>query len=87
MGIARSILQFFIPPERTLLYTTFDQREYYVIKNRLSTAGIRHRSRINGGMRAGSSRKYYGGSLSSRHELFVSREDEYRALQAIQKQR
>ncbi|MDF9840456.1 MULTISPECIES: hypothetical protein [unclassified Paenibacillus] len=85
MGFARSILHFFIPPERTLLYTTFDQREYFVIKNRLSVAGIRHRSKINGGMRVISSRNHYGGNMSSRHELFVSKEDEHNALKAIQK--
>ncbi|CAM4504543.1 hypothetical protein [Paenibacillus typhae] len=85
MGFARSILHFFIPPERTLLYTTFDQKEYFVNKNRLSAAGIRHRSKINGGMRVISSRNYYGGNMASRHELFVSKEDELRALKAIQK--
>ncbi|WP_342561954.1 hypothetical protein NST84_20240 [Paenibacillus sp. FSL R7-0345] len=85
MGIARSLLHFFIPPERTLLYTTFDQREYFVIKNRLSAAGIRHRSKINGGMRVISSRNHYGGNLSSRHELFVSKDDEQRAIKAIKK--
>ncbi|AIQ48309.1 hypothetical protein R70723_22125 [Paenibacillus sp. FSL R7-0273] len=85
MNVARSILRFFIPPERTLLYTSFDQREYFAVKNRLSAAGIRHRSKINGGMRAVSSRSQFGGNAASRHELFVCKEDEYRALKAIQK--
>ncbi|QSF43598.1 MULTISPECIES: putative signal transducing protein [Paenibacillus] len=84
MSLAKSILHFFLPQERTLLFTTFDQRQYFLIKNRLSAAGIRHRSKINGGMRVISSRNHYGGNMASRHELFVSKEDEYEALKVIQ---
>lgn len=84
MNLAKSILHFLIPPERTLLLTTFDQAQYYKVKGRLVAAGIRHRSKINGGMRGVSHRNYYGGKMSSRYELFVSKEDEHKALKVIQ---
>ncbi|MEK5238625.1 hypothetical protein NST99_23310 [Paenibacillus sp. FSL L8-0470] len=53
------------------------------MKSRLAAAGIRHRSKINGGMRAATNRANYGGNLPVQHELFVSREDEHRALKEI----
>lgn len=84
MGLVKSILHFFIPAERTLLLTTFDQVQYYRVKDRLIAAGIRHRSKINGGMREITRRAKYGGKMSSRYELFVSKEDEFEALEVIQ---
>ena len=84
MNLANSVLQFFIPPERTLLFTTFDQAQYYRVKGRLIAGGVRHRSKINGGMRGVTHRAQYGGNMASRYELFVSKEDEHKALKVIQ---
>ncbi|MNO26789.1 hypothetical protein D3C76_166480 [compost metagenome] len=83
MGIFKGILHFFIPRERTLVYTTFDQAEYFKIKGRLTAAGIPHRSKINGGMQALGQRAQYGGKASVQYDLYVRREDEYRAAQAM----
>ncbi|WP_342436330.1 hypothetical protein NSS79_23310 [Paenibacillus sp. FSL L8-0436] len=84
MGFLTGILHFFVPRERTLLFTTFDQAQYFRVKSRLTAAGIRHRSKINGGMRAATNRANYGGNLAVQHELFVSKKDEHRALKEIQ---
>lgn len=83
MGVLKSIWHFFIPRERTLVYTTFDQGQYYNVKGRLTAAGVPHRSRINGGMKAATQRAYYGGKATVQHDLYVSKEDEHRALKAI----
>lgn len=80
----RGLLHFFIPRERTLFFSTFDQSQYFRVKSRLATAGIRHRSKINGGMRGATHRGHYGGNQAARHELFVSKEDKHRALMEIQ---
>ncbi|MNN34343.1 hypothetical protein D3C81_1481470 [compost metagenome] len=84
MGLVKSILHFFIPPERTMLLTTYDQVQYYRVKDHLNAAGIRHRSKVGGGMREVSRRAKYGGNMSQRYELFVSKEDESKALKVIQ---
>ncbi|MNI25651.1 hypothetical protein D3C73_793120 [compost metagenome] len=85
MGILNSILHFLIPPERTLLHTAFEQKQYFEMKSRLSAAGIRHRSRIIGGMQEVANRARTGGNTPSRYELYVRKEDEYKALQAIRR--
>ncbi|QQZ60831.1 hypothetical protein JI735_31020 [Paenibacillus sonchi] len=83
MGLLKGILHFFIPRERTLVYTTFDQTQYFKIKGRLSAAGIPHRSKINGGMKALGQRAQYGGKATVQHDLYVRKEDEHRAAQVI----
>ena len=83
MGLLRGIWYFFIPRERTLLYTTFDQGQYFRMKGLLTAAGVPHRSKINGGMKAATHRAYYGGKTAVQHDLYVCKEDEHRALQAI----
>lgn len=85
MGWMRGIWHFFVPRERTLVYTTFDQSQYFRVKSRLAEAGIRHRSRMNGGMKAATQRAGFGGKVNVQHELFVRKEDEHRALGAIHK--
>lgn len=84
MGLLKSIWHLFVPRERTLVYTTFDQGQYFRVKSRLAAAGIPHRSRINGGMRAVTRRANIGGKTAMQHDLFVRMEDEHRALQALQ---
>lgn len=79
----RVMLDFLIPRERTLLYTTFDQSQYFRAKGQLSAAGIPHRSKINGGMKALGQRVQYGGKPNIQHELYVRKEDEHRAMLAI----
>ncbi|MGN7761644.1 hypothetical protein [Paenibacillus sp. 22594] len=83
MGLFKGILHFFIPRERTLVFTTFDQAQYFRAKGRLTAAGIPHRSKINGGMQATVQRAQYGGKASVQHDLYVRKEDEYRAAHAI----
>ncbi len=83
MGFLKGILRFFISGERTLVYTTFDQTQYFKIKGRLKAAGIPHRSKINGGMKALGQRAQYGGKASVQHDLYVRKEDEYRAAKVI----
>lgn len=83
MSLLRSIWHFFVPRERTLVYTTFDQRQYFKVKGLLAAAGVRHRSRINGGMKATTQRANYGGKATVQHDLYVCKEDEHRALKAI----
>ncbi|MCE3202091.1 hypothetical protein [Paenibacillus sonchi] len=83
MGLLKGMLHFFISRERTLVYTTFDQAEYFKIKSRLSAAGIPHRSKINGGMKALGQRAQYGGKATVQHDLYVRKVDEHRAAQAI----
>lgn len=84
MGLFKGIWHFFVSRERTLVYTTFDQGQYFRVKSRLAAAGLPHRSRINGGMRAVTQRANFGGKTAMQHDLFVRREDEHRALQAVQ---
>ncbi|MHA6530740.1 putative signal transducing protein [Paenibacillus sp. BAC0078] len=83
MSFLKAILHFFIPRERTLLYTTFDQAQYFRAKGRLTSQGIPHRSKINGGMQALGQRALYSGKTSVQHDLYVRKEDEHRAAQAI----
>lgn len=83
MGWMRGIWHFFVPRERTLVYTTFDQSQYFRVKSRLAAAGISHRSRINGGMKAATQRGGFGGKVTLHHDVFVRKEDEHRALGAI----
>ncbi|WP_379162017.1 hypothetical protein [Paenibacillus sp. sgz5001063] len=83
MGLFKGILHFFIPSERTLVYTTFDQAQYFRAKGRLSAAGIPHRSKINGGTQAPGQRAFTGGNASVQHDFYVRKEDEHRAAQAI----
>ncbi|MBP2111375.1 hypothetical protein [Paenibacillus silagei] len=84
MGLLRGIWHVFVPRERTLVYTTFDQGQYLRVKSRLAEAGIPHRSRINGGMRETTRRANFGGKATIQHDLFVRKEDEHKALQAVQ---
>ncbi|WNS44372.1 hypothetical protein [Paenibacillus sp. MMS20-IR301] len=84
MKMLRGIWHFFIPRERILVYTTFDQGQYARVKGRLAAAGVPHRSRINGGMKALNQRARYGGKATIQYDLYVSKEDEHRAIQAIQ---
>lgn len=84
MDFLRGLLHVFIPRERTLLLTTFDHSLFIGAKSRLAAAGIRHRSKINGGMRVPLNRAHYGGNPAAQYEIFVGREDEHRALQEIQ---
>lgn len=85
MGLLRGFWHFFVPRERTLVYTTFDQGQYLRVKSRLAAAGIPHRSRINGGMKATTQRASFGGKITLQHDVFVRKEDEHRALGAIHK--
>ncbi|MEK3878716.1 hypothetical protein [Paenibacillus sp. FSL M7-0420] len=85
MGLLRSIWHFFVPRERTLVYTTFDQGQYLQVKSRLAVAGIPHRSRMNGGMKATTQRAKFGGKVNVQYDLFVRKEAEHRALGAIHK--
>ncbi|WP_340024581.1 hypothetical protein MHI24_05565 [Paenibacillus sp. FSL K6-1096] len=85
MSWLKGIWHFFVPQERTLVYTTFDQSQYFRVKSRLAAAGIPHRSRINGGMKAATQRGSFGGKAAVQHDLFVRKEDEHRALGAIHK--
>ncbi|WP_405114964.1 hypothetical protein MHH28_11465 [Paenibacillus sp. FSL K6-1217] len=84
MGLLRHIWHFFVPQERTLVYTTFDQGQYFQVKSRLAAAGIPHRSRINGGMRSATQRANFDGKAAAQHDLYIRKEDEHQALQAIQ---
>ena len=83
MSFLKGVLHFFIPRERTLVYTTFDQADYLKVKSNLIAAAIPHRTRIEGGSRDMTRRTHIGGGLSVQHDLFVSKEDEHRALMAI----
>lgn len=83
MGFLRGVLHFFIPRERTLVYTTFDQADYLKVKNFFLAAAIPHRSKIEGGMRELNRRAHIGGKTSVQYDLFVRKEDEHRALSAI----
>ncbi|MRN53530.1 hypothetical protein [Paenibacillus monticola] len=78
-----NILHFFIPRERTLIYTTFDQAQFFKVKGNLLAAGIRHRSKIEGGTRGTTHRAFTGGKLQQQHCLYVCKEDEHRALPFI----
>jgi hypothetical protein len=82
-SVLKGIWHFFIPRERTLIYTTFDQGQYFRVKSRLSAAGVPHRSKMNGGMSATTQRAAFGGKATVQHELYVHKEDEHKALQAI----
>ncbi|MFC3745744.1 hypothetical protein [Paenibacillus sp. GCM10012306] len=83
MSLLRSILNFFIPRERTLLITTFDQVQYFKAKNSLLAEGIAHRSKIDGGSRGLNQRAAAGGRSNPIYEIYVREEDEHAALQAI----
>ncbi|NUU62634.1 hypothetical protein [Paenibacillus agri] len=83
MSLLRSILDFFIPRERFLLYTTFDQMQYLKVKNHLLAEGIPHRSKIDGGSAGLNQRTRAGGRPNPKYELYVRKEDEHRALQGI----
>ncbi|SET56700.1 hypothetical protein [Paenibacillus sp. NFR01] len=83
MSVLKSIWHFFIPSERTLILATFDQGQYFRVKQKLAAAGIPHRSRIGGGSRGTTHRAHYGGKTAVQHEIFVSRENEHRALEAL----
>jgi hypothetical protein len=83
MGLLRGLLDFFIPRERTLLLTTFDQEQYFKVKNILLAEGIPHRSKIDGGMRDLHKRTQFGGKTMVQYELYIRKEDEHRALQNI----
>lgn len=83
MSLIKAILNFFVPRERTLLYTTYDQADFFRTKGCLSSEGIPHRSKINGGMRGLHQRTLYGGKASIQYDLYVRKEDEYRASQVI----
>lgn len=79
MKILESIWRFFVPRERTLIFTSFKVEDYTRVKIRLSASGIRHRSRIANWNAAQS-----GGppTRSSQYSIYVAKEDEDLALQA-----
>jgi hypothetical protein len=83
MNLVKGIWHFFVPRERVAVYTTFDQGQYLKVKGLLAAAGIPHRSRINGGMKAAGQRVHYGGKANVQHDLYVRKEDEHRALQVM----
>lgn len=87
MSLFRSILYFFIPPERTLLFTTFDQEQYFRAKGQLAAEGIPHRSRITGGSGSGGHGGHYSTRNMVQHDLYVRKEDEHRAVAAIHQSR
>ncbi|MFF2909936.1 hypothetical protein [Paenibacillus sp. NPDC057934] len=66
-----------------MLYTTFDQMQYFKVKNHLLAESIPHRSKIDGGSRDLNRRTAAGGRPNPIYELYVRKEDEHRALQGI----
>ncbi|WP_157261255.1 hypothetical protein [Paenibacillus wynnii] len=48
MRFLKGIFRFFVPAERTLLFTTFDQAQYFKMKSAIIAAGISHRTKIKG---------------------------------------
>lgn len=83
MAVWQNIWEFFFPRERILLVTTFDHDHYLRVKNILLSEGIPHRSRIKGGMRGRGQPHMLGGRFQHEYELYVRREDERRAAEAV----
>ncbi|MDR0269133.1 hypothetical protein [Paenibacillus sp.] len=76
MGIFKSIWRFFIPRERTLIFTSFKLEDYLRVKNRLVQRGISHRSRVAN----------YDGNMGTfptrrmQYSIYVAKEDEDSAV-------
>ncbi|UQZ32520.1 hypothetical protein C2I18_02475 [Paenibacillus sp. PK3_47] len=87
MGLFRSILHFFIPRERALILTTFNQEQYFRAKARLASEGIPQRSKITGGTGSGGQGSHFRARSMVQHDLYVRKEDEHRAASVIHQAR
>ncbi|MWV43576.1 hypothetical protein GRF59_08000 [Paenibacillus sp. HJL G12] len=77
MGILKSIWRFFVPRERTLIFTSFNSDEFVRMKNKLIQSGIPHRSKITNWAND------HGGGLQPRrmqYDIYVASEDENNAV-------
>ncbi|MEC0241552.1 hypothetical protein P4H66_17175 [Paenibacillus dokdonensis] len=78
MGFLKSIWRFFVPRERTLIFTSFQQDDYARVKNRLQQSGISHRSRIvnwDGG-------RGFSHTRRMQYSIYVDKADENSAVEA-----
>lgn len=77
----KAFWRFFVPRERTLIFTSFRQEDYLKVKNRLIANGIPHRSRI---VNWGSIQNMLQ-TRKMEYSIYVAKEDEQSAAEASSK--
>ncbi|REE94646.1 hypothetical protein A8990_101442 [Paenibacillus taihuensis] len=84
MNIFKIIINFLLPKEKSLIFTTFATEDYFRAKSKLQGAGIVHRSKITNQVQQNDMRSFSSRGLTQ-YDLYVSKEDVYRAQEAMRK--
>jgi len=76
------LLYFIFSKKKCLVYTAFGSSDYSKVIGKLQNSGIPYRTRI---ISNNSSRHnhYVGRTINTQYDIFVKKEDEHRALNAI----